>query len=85
MKTLTIRGIDEKLEIAIRKESQKEQKSMNQTVLKLLRKSVGLSDNELFPQFDDLDALAGSWSQKDETEFKRNTRQFEHIDEELWS
>ena len=43
MKTLSIRGIDDELENAIREKARNKKESMNQTVIKLLKKSTGLS------------------------------------------
>ena len=34
--------------------------------------------------YHDLDYLAGTWTQEDETEFLLNTQQFNEIDQKLW-
>lgn len=34
--------------------------------------------------YDDLNNLAGTWTQEDEIEFSRNTKQFNEIDKQLW-
>jgi hypothetical protein len=84
MKILTIRGVDDELEKAIKETSKDKQESMNQTVIKLLKQSVGLSKKALFPIYNDLDDLAGSWSAEDEALFSKNTQSFEEIDEGMW-
>ncbi|MBN1552889.1 antitoxin [bacterium] len=84
MKTITIRGIDDELEKAIKETSKKKQESMNQTVVKLLRDSVGLSKKAVFPKYNDLDELAGTWSAEEETLFFKNIRAFEEVDKGMW-
>ena len=84
MKTITIRGIDDELEKAIKETSKKKQESMNQTVVKLLRDSVGLAKKAVFPKYNDLDALAGTWSAEEEALFFQNTRPFGEVDKEMW-
>lgn len=34
--------------------------------------------------YDDLDYLAGTWSDEEAEEFSKHTRDFNQIDEELW-
>ena len=84
MKTLTIRGVDDELEKAIKEASKKKQESMNQTVIKLLKHSVGLSKKPAFPRYNDLDDLAGSWSAEDTDLFSKHTQAFGEIDEGMW-
>ncbi len=84
MKTLTIRGIDEQLEKAIKDQSAEMKESMNQTVVKLLKNAVGLSTKDVFPVYHDLDKLAGGWSKEDEIDFKKQTESFNQIDKEMW-
>lgn len=84
MKTLTIRGIDDELEKLIKETSRKKQESLNQTVIKLLRHSVGLSKKTAFSKYNDLDALAGTWSREEEKLFLKNTQSFEEVDKEMW-
>jgi len=84
MKTLTIRGIDPLLSEAIKIQAQKNNESINKTALKILREAVGLSDNPVYKTYHDLDNLAGTWSEEDEIEFKKNIQDFEKIDKEMW-
>ena len=83
MKTLTIRGIDDQLANAIKKVSIERNESMNQTIIKLLRSSIGLT-KKVFPQYHDLDSLAGTWSVKEEQAFWDNTQSLHEIDKEMW-
>ena len=84
MKTLTIRGIDEKLAQAIKRESRKRKTSINQITLKILKKAVGISDDPVFKEYDDLNHLAGTWTKKEEDEFLKKTKEFRKIDKENW-
>ncbi|MCD6116718.1 antitoxin [bacterium] len=84
MKTITIRGVDSALAEAIKKTAEKHQESMNQTLLKLLKDSLGLTKKPAFPKYKDLDSMAGTWTVKEEKEFIKNTGSFREIDEEMW-
>jgi hypothetical protein len=84
MKTLTIRGIGDQLAKALKERSKIQQESMNQTVVKLLKEGVGLSGKAIFPKYNDLDALAGTWSAEEEAAFFNTIKFFEDIDKEIW-
>ncbi len=84
MKSLSLRGIPEDLSENLRKLSQKEGISLNKTVLKLLEDSVGIKRKRRLNLYRDLDDLAGTWSKKDEKEFKDKIHFFEMIDKDLW-
>jgi hypothetical protein len=84
MKTITIRGIDSELHQTIKANAVSTHQSVNQWLLQALQKLTGRSRESIFKQYHDLDGLAGGWS-RDETEtFKRHTRLFESIDENIW-
>ena len=84
MKAITIRGIDEELGKSLRKTARENGDSINSTLLKLLRKSLSLDKPKMYPEYRDLDELAGTWSKNDEEEFNRIQKGFEQIDKELW-
>jgi plasmid stability protein len=84
MKTITIRGIDPQLDKALRQKAIKENESTNKTVLKILRKSLGLDRKTIFKKYSDLDHLAGTWDKTDAQEFEENTQMFNKIDPEIW-
>jgi hypothetical protein len=50
-----------------------------------IERDIGYSHRVKSPTHHDLDKLAGTWFPKDEREFKKNTKDFEKIDEDLWS
>ncbi len=85
MKTLSLRGIEDELADALKKKAQQTGTSINKTVLKLIRESIGLEKKKLTRVYHDLDQLAGTWTKKDEREFKKKTEFFHKIDEEIWS
>ena len=84
MKSITLRGIDEKLSLAIEFAAKKEHRSINKTIISLLRKALGFDDHEKYLEYDDLDDLAGTWSKDDEDRFNEAVSDFERIDEEIW-
>lgn len=82
MKTLTIRGIDSELERAIQSCAKQNNLSRDQWVLQALKKVTGTGKKLVFKKYHDLDALAGGWSKKETTAFRKNTKIFERINED---
>ena len=85
MKTLSLRGIDDEMAEALNKEAKRANASLNATLLNLIRESIGLKKKRWTRVYTDLDDLAGTWSEKDEKEFKESTSAFSRIDEDLWN
>ncbi|MEZ4226791.1 MAG: hypothetical protein R3B13_37965 [Polyangiaceae bacterium] len=83
MKALTIRNVDKDLARALERETKRRGRSLNQTVLGLLRQALGLEPEQ--PRSNGLAKLAGTWSAEELERFERDTRVFEAVDEELWS
>jgi hypothetical protein len=83
MKTVTIRGIDAELDRAIKSRAQQNDLSVNQWILQALKKVTGIGKEPVFRKHHDLDALAGGWSKEETTAFRKNTRFFERIDEDV--
>lgn len=84
MKTLTIRGIDPDLDRAIKARASQNNLSANQWIIQALKKVTGTGKEPVFKKHHDLDALAGGWTKEDAAAFRRNTKIFERIDEDLW-
>jgi len=82
MKALTIRNVDPKLAKALERERERRGSSLNQTVLEVLRLSLGVGAGER--RSNGLRELAGTWSAKEQAEFDAATRAFEQLDAELW-
>ena len=85
MKNLTIRGVDEKLERALKEKAQQEHMSMNKLVIRILQDNlVRDKKSEILKTYDDLDHFAGTWSDAEAREFEEYITPFEQIDEEMW-
>ena len=85
MKTLTLRGIEGELEAALQSEAERLGSSLNVTVIGVLRRAFGLTKRKYHRDYHDLDHLAGTWTDKELTEFENNTSAFSQIDEDMWS
>lgn len=84
MKNLTLRGIDKELAAELERVSSIECESMNSTILRLLRDRLGLSKRRFHQMHNDLDDLAGTWSEEERREFEAATAAFSKVDEDLW-
>jgi plasmid stability protein len=84
MKTITVRGVDPDLDQAIKSRAEGDNISVNQWVLKILKKATGMEKEPLFKKHHDLDELAGGWTKEDAVAFQKNTQIFERIDEDVW-
>ena len=81
---LSLRGVDRELERLLRREAQRRGLSLNQTVLRLLREALGIAGPVRGRVFDDLDHLAGTWTEKEAEDFEARLREMRGLDEELW-
>lgn len=81
MKQLSIRNVNPQLAAALEAERRARDISLNETVLDLLRRALGLVDE---PYDNGLEALSGSWSDDDFAEFATAVATFNEIDENLW-
>jgi hypothetical protein len=85
MKTITLRDIPPELARLIRRKAEQEKSSLNKTVVRLLEESAGLRQNKQGKKlYDDLDALAGSWTRKEATDFERALQNQRAIEQDLW-
>ena len=85
MKTITLRGIDEELEKALRTVARETgSRSLNATVLHVLRESLGLTKRRRHDVHHDLDHLAGTWSDAERKEFEEATALLGRVDKDLW-
>lgn len=82
---LTIR-YDDELATEIESIARREGLSLNQAVVRLLRRAAGLArPRETTDKIgDSLDWFIGSWDDEQAREFDEAVRDFEQIDEELW-
>jgi hypothetical protein len=82
VKALTIRHVDPALARALERERKRRGTSLNETVLDVLRRSLGVVPGER--RSNGLRDLAGTWSAREQQEFERATAVFDQIDPELW-
>lgn len=82
MSYLTVRKVPDELAKALQKERRRRGKSLNQTVIELLKQALGMDWGP--PVANGLEKLAGTWTREDFDRFERATAVFERIDEEQW-
>lgn len=81
MKHLTIRNVTADIAQALGREQRRSRKSLNQTVIDLLRKALGITAPG--KEFDNgLGKYAGTWTKEQFEEFERNTAFLNQPDEE---
>ena len=87
MQQLTIRGFEPELADRIRRLAQQERISLNQAVLRLLRRGAGLDKDQAGDGTvgTSLDHLIGSWTGRQADEMDRALADFDRIDESMWS
>lgn len=84
MANMSIRGIDDQSLMRLKDLAAKEGSSLNSLVLRLLQGTGPASPSGALQRFDDLDALAGTWSDQEAQVFERSTAAFSEIDASLW-
>ncbi len=84
MGTITLRGVDEQIAGALKARAGKEDASVNTVMLRILKESLGLEKKKRSVFYDDLDHLAGTWSEEDAAEFERASAVFEAVDTDFW-
>jgi len=80
VKHLTIRNLPPDVAQALEREKRRRGESINQTVIGLLSKGLGVGA----PRSNGLANLSGKWSEEDLEEFERAVAPFAEIDDELW-
>lgn len=82
MASMSIRGLDDQALSRLKSQAEQEGSSLNSLVLRLLQGT----DRQpgALRKFDDLDALAGTWSKQEAQAFERNTAAFSEVDPTLW-
>lgn len=86
MDQLTVRGFGDDLAERIQRLALREGKSLNQTVLTLLRKGAGLREGRGDAETvgSSLDHLIGTWTQAEADEMDAALEEFEKIDGSVW-
>jgi len=85
MKTMTIRGLNERLSEKLKQAAKKEAKSINQFVIDSIRKSLGEEKEKKFSVIHhDMDHLFGKWSEQESEQIEKIIHMERKIDQELW-
>jgi hypothetical protein len=86
MKAITLRNLPPEIVKVVRKEADRRRTSINKAVISLLEgKAEGRKKRQArAKEFDDLDALVGSWTKKEAAEFDKALVAQRSIDPELW-
>ena len=85
MKHITIRGIDEALDQALKAAADRETRSANQLVLEVLRERFGLTKAAHHTRrHHDLDDLFGRWSEEEYQSVQDMVSEQRKVDPELW-
>jgi hypothetical protein len=79
---LTVRNIPPEVGEALERKRLRSQASLNQTVIDLLRRALGVRDPG--EASNGLARLAGTWTQEEHERFEAAVAAMEQIDEELW-
>ena len=84
MKSISVHGIDEKMEKKIAERAKAEGKSVNRIVKELLAKALGMWDKppDNRAVFED---LSGAWTEEEEREFLESIADLEKTDEKDWT
>lgn len=85
MASMSIRGLDDQTLARLKTKAEQEGSSLNSLVLRLLQGSETAIHSEKLKKFDDLDALAGTWSDEEAQAFEHNTAAFAEVDTVLWN
>jgi len=84
MANMTVRGLDDLTLKALKEKAKQEGTSVNATLVKLLRKDLGIAKKKRLVSYNDLDHLAGTWDDKEFRSFQKAIQDFETIDDTLW-
>lgn len=84
MTTMSIRGLDDQVLAQLKNQAAQEGSSLNSLVLRLLQGCGKPAQSHALKKFDDLDALAGTWSADDAAVFAHHATAFSEIDPAQW-
>jgi hypothetical protein len=83
--SITISELDEATANWIDQEARRRGANKETVALNLIRKGIQCERDHIALQtYDDLDSLAGTWSEEQGNEFLGATREFDQVDEKLW-
>jgi plasmid stability protein len=79
-----LRNVDDNTMHRLREEAARYDISMNTLILNLVKNGLGFTSKRTLNVYHDLDALAGTWSEKKAQTFLKDISDFEQIDKEIW-
>lgn len=82
MRHLTIRNVPPEVAEALERKRQRSRVSLNQTVIDLLRRALGVRPQGV--EGNGLASLAGTWTKEEHEQFEAAVAVTEQIDEDLW-
>lgn len=80
MANLSLRGLDANVLVSIKTDARRRKISVNRAIIDILSRHFSPVDKT----YDDLDALAGSWTRAEAAEFEKAIAPFGEVDKELW-
>ena len=83
MKSITIHGIDENLDLKLAEKSREYGLSQNRTIKKLLTQSVSPDSRQARRK--EFEELLGIWTAAEKSEFDGSVREMDAVDESDWS
>ena len=86
MKSILLRGINEKLFVEIKRKSEKESLSMNKFIISLLESSLdfALKQKKVKNKYNDLENLFGKWNSKEYEAIRDILKNQREIEKEQW-
>ncbi len=84
MKAITLRNLPPAVARLIQQKAKENKSSINKTIVGLLEGSVGMKRKKALPRYQDLDALAGSWTAEEAGAFEQALAMQREIDPDLW-
>jgi hypothetical protein len=85
MKVITLRNLSPELSAKLRQRSRQTGNSLAKTVVSLLEERLGIGSARARPDTDDeLEALAGSWSEDQADLFDQSLAEQRTVDPEIW-
>lgn len=85
MKAVTIRGVDPEVADKLKSTATKQNKSINQLALEMIKQGLGLGKEKHFSrEYDDLDHLFGRWSHEEFKAIQSRIDEARQVDQELW-
>ena len=85
MATMSIRGIDRKAVDRLKRQARSEGSSLNKLAVRLLQGEAPKTRCAAALQtYEDLDALAGTWTSRQALQFERDTAALAEADPALW-